>query len=180
MQTTIDNQTVTNVDSAAAAGHTRDGAHHTLGFDDGIHHHQRINRARILDTAEKTGVEIAAFFAVEVVNRMAMGIEHASESISGGLFLARCRRAAADRSPVVGGVVVGIQPEISRQIQRYAVEGGGPAVHQLRHTRQLLRRGDVERCLGSVVPRDVRGTVPNGLRRHRCGSKAERHQCQHQ
>ena len=167
----VDDQAVTDIDGTAATGHAGDGAHHTLGFDDGVHHHQRVNRAGVLDTAEKTSVEIAALVAVEVVNAVAMAVEVAAEAVAGRGRFAGGRGITADGHPVVGAVAGVVEPEVVRQVQRLAVEIGA-AVHQLRHACQLLRCGEVKGGLRSVVPRDVRGTVPNRLGRHRGGRKS--------
>ena len=168
----VDHQAVTDVDLSAAASHTGDGTHHTAGFHRGIDHHQGVDRTGVLDTAEKTGMEVVGLLAVEVVDGVSVAVEDAAEAVAGGLRLAGRRGGAADGHPVVGGVSCAVQPEVGRQVQRLPVEGSA-AVHQLGHTRELLRRGDVEGGLVSVVPRDVRGTVPNRLRRHRLGRKAQ-------
>ena len=130
----VDHQTVTDVDGTAAAGHAHKAAHHAARLHRGIVHHQGVNRAGVLDTAEKTRMEVVGLVAVEVVDTVAVSVERALEAVAAACALRCGGFRTSDGRPVVGGGAGAVQPKVGRQVQRHPVEGGA-AVHQLCHTR---------------------------------------------
>ena len=141
-----------------------DAAYEDATSDGGIGEGEVFHRA--IHAAEKTvfvglHISINNFIDADAADGMALAVEGAVE-VAVPVF-----GVVADGGEVVLVAVgvpcgLGVVGDVVGQ-HEVLVSEDMAAVHQLCHSRQLLRSGNVERRLGSIVPRNVRGAVPNGL-----------------